>query len=662
MPFLPTTREELGGETLDFIVVSTDAYVDHPSFGHAIISRLTEAQGFKVGIIAQPKTDEEYLALGEPSKGFLLSGGVVDSMVSNYTVAKKRREADSYSEGGKAGRTPDRALTVHSKNLKRLFPSTPLVIGGIEASLRRTAHYDYWTDRVMPSILQDTGADLLIYGMGEVPLLEILKMVSRGISPDKIREVRGTAYLLDFDGLSKKFKESMKTGGVTFLPSFEETASDKKAFLKAYSVQSKKCEHTSQKPLVQKHGKDYVVVNPPQFPPDTETLDMVYELPYMRTFHPMYKDGVPAIEEVKFSLVSHRGCYGDCAYCALTNHQGKMISARSKASLLREAEMLTKLPGFKGYIHDVGGPSANFRTASCPKQAKAGSCEGKKCIGFSPCKNLVADHSEYLDILREMRKIPGIKKVFIRSGIRYDYLMLDPNREKVLRELCEHHISGQLKVAPEHVSDDVLKIMNKPSFEVYEEFAGLYHKVNKQLGKEQYLVPYLISSHPGSTVQDAIKLAKYLKSINYMPLQVQDFYPTPGTKSTAIYWTGIDPDTMQEVYVAKTPQEKRTQRALMQYGMPRNHEIVREALVGAGMTSLIGNGKNCLIPTIKPVAAKTSSSPRYDEAAKVERLAKGGYGAGSAVNAKSEKGAPRNAASGLAKSKSKSQAKKRVKR
>ncbi|MDR3216967.1 MAG: YgiQ family radical SAM protein [Clostridiaceae bacterium] len=600
MAFLPVTKEELNGERADFIVVSCDAYVDHPSFGHAIIARLAESMGFRIGVIPQPLTDAEYRALGEPTHGFLVSGGVVDSMVSNYTVAKKRRDKDEYSEDGKTGKTPDRAITVHTRNLKRLFPSKSVIIGGIEASLRRAAHYDYWSDTVRPSVLLESGADLLVYGMGEVPLKEILRLVARGARIEKIRDVRGTAYLSAFDALPKKLRENAETGGAVFLPSFEDTRDNKFAFVKAFNLQHANSSYVLGATLLQKHGGDYVVINPPAKPPEQAELDAVYALPFERAYHPRYKAGIPALTEVKFSLTSHRGCFGDCSYCALTLHQGRNVSKRSKESLIEEAEKLKALPDFKGYIHDVGGPSANFREPPCKKAAEKGECAGKECIGYAPCKNLKPDHTEYTDILRSLRALPGVKKVFVRSGIRYDYLMLDPNRDRILREIAEHHISGQLKVAPEHCAENVLKLMNKPPFERYTEFSALFKRINAEIGKEQYIVPYLISSHPGCTRRDAIALAIYLKGINYMPLQVQDFYPTPGTKSTVMYYTGIDPDTGKEVYTAKTGEEKREQRALMQYGLPQNYEIVRRALIAENMTYLIGNGRGCLIPARPP--------------------------------------------------------------
>lgn len=575
MPFLPLTPKELSG-SVDFILVIPEAYVDHPSFGHAVISRVTEAEGFTVAINSQPKADADFLKFGKPNIAFMVSGGVVDSMVNNYTVAKNKRISDDYSEGGRAGNRPDRAVSVYSSALKRLFPSTPVLIGGIEASLRRFAHYDYWADKVLPSILVDSRADLLVYGMGEKPLLDILSLVKRGIPLESIKHVNGTAYLSGYEDLSAGVKEGFSSGKFTFCPSFEEVLSDKTAYVKAFNIQNKNSNPINGKPLAQKHGGAYVIQNPPALPLTEKEIDWVYSLPYMGGPHPSYKEGVPAIEEVKFSITSHRGCFGNCSYCALTYHQGRAVSARSKESIIGEAVRLKDRQDFKGYIHDIGGPTANFIQPSCKKQAKSGVCPDRECIGYQPCPNLTVDHSKYLDILRAVRSIPGIKKVFIRSGIRYDYLMLDKN-PAFFKELVEHHISGQLKVAPEHNSEKVLKLMNKPSFEVYKKFAVRFKTENERLGKKQYLVPYLISSHPGCELKDAVGLTEYLKSIGYMPEQVQDFYPTPSTKSTCMYYTGINPDTMEEVYVPKSREEKRTQRALLQYRLKENRAIISEA-------------------------------------------------------------------------------------
>ena len=593
MPFLPITKDELQGDAFDFILVSADAYVDHPSFGHAIISRIIESEGFSVGIIAQPLCDEDYKKLGEPKLGFLVSGGVVDSMVNNYTVAKIKRKMDVYSEGGVYGRRPDRAVTVYANALKRLFPDSAVVIGGIEASLRRFAHYDYWEDRVLPSILVSSKADLLMYGMGERPLWDILALVKKGIPLKSIKDVRGTCYLSYFNDLSDKTKEAFRTSAA-FCPSYEDVLQNKEKYARSFKLQTENSDYVTGTMLVQKHGDRYLVQNPPQKPLTTEEMDKVYALPYMRDYHPVYTKGVPAIQEVKYSIASVRGCFGECSYCALTFHQGRRVQNRSKESILSEAESFTKDPGFKGYIHDVGGPTADFYGDACEKQEKCGVCKNKHCIGYTPCKNLRVHHEEYLDLLRSLRKIPGIKKVFVRSGVRFDYIMYDKDHT-FLKELCEHHVSGQLKVAPEHCSDKVLSLMNKPSFGTYLRFKQEYEKINKALSKEQYLVPYFISSHPGSTLHDAIDLAVYLHSIRSVPEQVQDFYPTPSTKSTCMYYTGLDPDTMKPVYVPKTREEKREQRALLQYGKPENYEIVYAALVKAGRTDLIGNAPHCLI-------------------------------------------------------------------
>jgi len=604
MPFLPITKEEFGGAIPDFILISADAYVDHPSFGHAIISRLIEWAGFSVGIIAQPQKDEDYLRLGTPRYGFFVSGGVVDSMVNNYTVAKIRRTTDVYSEGGEYGKRPDRAVTVYTKALKRLFPSVPVVIGGIEASLRRFAHYDYWSDSVMPSVLLSSGADLLMYGMGERPLLDMLSLVKKGVPLDRIKDVRGTAYYSPFKDLSEKTKERFKEKA-RFCPSYEEVLSSKEKYAKAFKLQSENSDYITGEMLVQKHGEGYVVQNPPQRPLTTEEMDFVYSLPFMRDYHPSYTRGVPAIKEVKYSIASVRGCFGECSYCALTYHQGRRIQNRSKDSILQEAKRMTEDPDFKGYIHDVGGPTADFYGDACPKQEKCGVCKDRHCIGYDPCKNLRVHHEEYLDILRSLRALKGVKKVFVRSGVRFDYIMYDKDRT-FFRELVEHHVSGQLKVAPEHCSEKVLSYMNKPSFGLYLRFKKEYEEINDTLGKEQYLVPYFISSHPGSTLQDAIALAEYLHSIHSVPEQVQDFYPTPSTKSTCMYYTGLNPDDMSPVYVPKTREEKREQRALLQYGKPENYEIVYAALVKAGRTDLIGTAPSCLI---RPRREKTLTRP-----------------------------------------------------
>lgn len=513
-------------------------------------------------------------------------------MVAHYTVAKNRRDVDEYSEGGEMGKRPDRAVTVYSKTLKRLFPDVPVIIGGIEASLRRNAHYDYWSDRVEPSVLVPSCADLLIYGMGERPWLDILQLLKKNVPITNIKNVRGTSYLTAEP--DKSLLKKIDAKEVIFLPSFEEVSADKKTYCKAFNVESKNLDPFYGKTLIQKHAGKYVVQNPPQFPLKTEELDKVYEFPYERKYHPSYKNGVPALKEVKFSLTSARGCYGACSYCAITYHQSKHIQARSKESLLKEAQILIKDEDFKGYIHDVGGPSANIRHASCPKQEKAGSCTDKNCIGFTRCKNVVIDESEYFDILRALRQLEGVKKVFVRSGIRYDIILADD--ESFMRELIKYHVSGQLKVAPEHNSDKVLKLMNKPPFETFLRFKKKYEKLNEELGKKQYIIPYLISSHPGCTTKDAIRLAEYLKSIKYIPEQVQDFYPTPSTRSTCMYYTGMDPEDLTEVYVPKSKEEKAMQRALLQFNRPENYALVKKALLENGRKDLIGSGPKCLIP------------------------------------------------------------------
>lgn len=608
MSFLAVKREELGGNQPDFVYVSGEAYCDHPSFGMAIITRMLEHLGFVVGIISQPQCDKDYLGFGTPKYGFFVSSGVVDSMVNNYTVAKLPRSRDVYSEGGDVGKRPDRAVDVYTKALKRLFPSSPVVIGGIEASLRRFAHYDYWSDKVLPSILVSSGADLLIYGMGETPILDIANGIKRGIPLDKLRDIEGVCYLENYENLSKKLKAQIEEHTAIFCPSFEDVVADKKAYVKAFNMQSQNNDHITAKVLLQKQkdGK-YLVQNIPQRACTVEEMDMVYALPYERTYHPMYTRGVPAIEEVKFSVTSQRGCFGGCSYCAITYHQGRTIQKRSKESIVREVKIFIQDKDFKGYVHDVGGPTANFRNTSCKNQKKNGVCLKKNCIGYKPCANLEVSHTEYLELLRELRELEGVKKVFIRSGIRYDYLMLDKNDE-FLVELIKHHVSGQLKVAPEHTEDNVLKLMNKPPFRVYKEFKAKFDKINQSLGKKQYLVPYLISSHPGCTLQDAVRLAEYLKSINYMPEQVQDFYPTPSTKSTCMYYTGINPDTMQEVFVPRSKEDKKMQRALLQYRKKENYDIVHKALELAGRKDLIGFGANCLIKPTKEEAINKNSS------------------------------------------------------
>lgn len=602
MPFLPVSKREYSAQP-DFVLVSADAYVDHPSFGMAVISRLIESLGFSVCIVPQPVRDADYCVFGAPRVAFLVSGGVCDSMVDNYTVAKHRRTEDVYSEGGEAGRRPDRAVTVYTRALKRLFPSTPVLIGGIEASLRRFAHYDYWADAVYPSLLVDSGADLLMYGMGENTYKEMLRYVSKGVPITSLRSLRGTCYKSRYEDLPAAVREGIANGEVVVCPSYEEVCSSKRSYCKAFISQSRNCDPYSAKIVVQKHGKQFVVQNLPAMPLSPAEMDAVYALPYMRTYHPMYTKGVPAIEEVEFSITSVRGCFGSCSYCALTYHQGRIVQKRTKQSIVDEVHKLVKMPNFKGYIHDVGGPTANFRDPACQKQCKSGACQDKNCIGYTPCKALKVDESEYLDILRTLRQIEGIKKVFVRSGVRFDYVMMDADKS-FLRELVQYHVSGQLKVAPEHTQNDVLKLMNKPPFSVYKAFKAEYDRLNKELGKKQYLVPYLISSHPGCTLADAVRLAEYLHSIGYLPEQVQDFYPTPSTKSTCMYYTGLDPDTMEEIYIPKDKEEKHMQRALLQYRKPQNYALVKRALLLCGRQDLIGNGPKCLIGPYPPTGNK----------------------------------------------------------
>ena len=565
-----------------------------------------------VAIVAQPQNDSDYMRFGVPKYGFMVSSGVVDSMVNNYTVAKIKRTRDVYSEGGKTGMRPDRCVDVYCNNLKRLYPESPVIIGGIEASLRRFAHYDYWKDCVLPSILVSSKADLLIYGMGERPIKEIFRLAQKGVPLDKIRDVRGTCYLESFDKLSAKLKSEIEEHKAEFCPSFEQVKEDKMQYVHAFKTQYANNDPYYGKTLLQKHGDKYLVQNPMQYPLTVKEMDEVYALPYERTYHPVYKDGVPAIEEVKYSLTSVRGCFGACNYCAIAFHQGRIVQKRSKENIVKEAEIFVNDKDFKGYIHDIGGPTANFRNPACAKQIGKGICKDKSCIGYRPCPAMQVDHSEYLDLLKTLRELEGVKKVFVRSGIRFDYVMYDKNDE-FLRELIKHHVSGQLKVAPEHVSDNALENMNKPPFDVYLRFKEKFDAINRKLGKKQYLVPYLISSHPGCTLKDAIRLALYLKSIGYMPEQVQDFYPTPSTKSTCMYYTGINPDTMKEVYVARSKREKAMQRALMQYRKKSNYQIVAEALKEAGREDLIGFDEHCLIRPTKELATERANERRAKE-------------------------------------------------
>ena len=597
MDFLPISKEDLKKrniDVLDFIIVTGDAYVDHPSFGTAIIGRVLEREGFTVGIIAQPNWNniEDFKKLGKPKYGFLVNSGNIDSMVNHYTASKKRRHDDFYSPGGKSGYRPDRAVIVYCNKIKEAFKDSPIIIGGIEASLRRFAHYDYWDNSVRRSILEDSSADLLIYGMGEKPIVQVSNLLRYGMKIDSIKNVRGTAYIEKDISSLKDYIE---------IPSFEEVSTNKKSYAESYKIQYYEQDSIRGKTLVQKHKERYVVQNPPQPPLSQEEMDEVYALPYARTYHPIYEaeGGIPAIKEVKFSITSHRGCYGSCSFCALTFHQGRVIQNRSQDSILKEANMMTNMKDFKGYIHDVGGPTANFRHRACKVQEEHGTCKSKQCVFPKACKNLIVDHKEYLSLLRKIRKIPNVKKVFIRSGIRFDYLMYDKNDE-FFKELCEHHISGQLKVAPEHISDKVLNLMGKPTRNVYDSFVKKYYDINKKIHKNQFLVPYLMSSHPGSDLKAAIELAQYIKKMGYTPEQVQDFYPTPGSLSTTMYYTGINPLTEEKVYVPKDQKEKSMQRALLQFSIPDNYDLVKEALIKAHREDLIGNGPDCLIPYNKP--------------------------------------------------------------
>ena len=581
--------EERGWQQLDFIFVSGDAYVDHPSFGPAILCRLLEKHGYRVGIIPQPDwhSTKDFTSLGKPRLGFLVSSGNLDSQLSRYTAAKRLRHDDSYSPGGKAGFRPERAVQVYTGKLRECWgKDVPIIIGGIEASLRRFAHYDYWADEVRPSILAECDADLLVYGMGEHQLIEIAAQLHQGVEIQNIQDVQGTCFRVpDFDYI----------WDYEAIASFEQVRKSKAAFAEAFRTEYLEQDAFRGKRLAQQNGSWCIVQNPPAMPLSTEEMDEIYDLPYMRTWHPMYDKagGVPAIEEVKFSITAHRGCFGGCNFCAIISHQGRIIQPRSDASILREAKIMTEQPDFKGYIHDVGGPTANFHRTSCDAQLKRGTCHGKQCLSPDTCKNLTASHAGYLELLRKLRQLPKVKKVFIRSGIRFDYLMLA--KDDFLRELCEHHISGQLKIAPEHISDRVTRLMGKSGSKVYRRFVEKFTRMNKQLGKKQYLVPYFMSSHPGSQLEDAIELAEFIKEMGYHPEQVQDFIPTPGTLSTCMWYTGLNPLTGQQVYSAKSPEEKAMQRALMQFWLPKNYELVRRALEKAGRRDLIGYGAKCLI-------------------------------------------------------------------
>ncbi len=580
-----------GWTQADFVFVIGDAYVDHPSFGPAIISRLLERYGYKVCMIAQPdwKNDKSIDVFGRPRLGFLVCGGNMDSMVNHYSVSKKRRQKDAYSPDGQMGLRPDYATTVYCNLIRRTYKDVPIIIGGIEASLRRMAHYDYWSDKLKHSILVDSSADILSYGMGEHSMIEIAEALDSGIDVKDITFVRGTCYRTkDISGVPE---DSI------ILPDYDSLSKDRLEYARSFYTQYINTDPYSAKTLVEGYGnRGYVVQNPPAYPLTQMEMDDVYDLPYMNNYHPIYEEagGIPAISEIKFSLTSNRGCFGGCSFCALTFHQGRIIQTRSHESLIKEAERMTHDPDFKGYIHDVGGPTANFRHKSCAKQDKYGVCTNKQCLFPEPCRNLKVDHKDYVELLRKLEAVPGVKKVFIRSGIRFDYVMADSNDE-FLKELCEKHISGQLRVAPEHVSDNVLRMMGKPQNSVYEKFIDRYKRVNAKTGKQQYVVPYLMSSHPGSTLKEAVELAEYVRDIGYMPEQVQDFYPTPSTISTCMYYTGVDPRTMKPVYVPHNPHEKAMQKALMMYRKPENYDLVKEALIKAGRQDLIGFDKKCLI-------------------------------------------------------------------
>ena len=592
LDYLPVSRQDLerrGWQELDFVLISGDAYIDHPSFGAALIARLLESRGYRTGIIPQPdwRNVEDFRRLGRPRLAFLITAGNLDSMVSNYSVSRHRRRRDDYSPGARPGLRPDRATIVYTVCAKQAYKNVPVILGGLEASLRRLSHYDYWSDSVRRSVLLDAKADLLVYGMGELAILEIAEMLAEGTPVGEIITVPGTVF-------RRSNLEALES--YTLLPGFEEVRTDNRAFAVSFRLQSENCDPITAKICVEPSGDGYLVQNPPGRPLSQSELDALYELPYTRDVHPMYLSdgGVKAIEEVRFSLVSSRGCFGGCSFCSLGFHQGRIVQARSHASLLREAEGLTRLPGFKGYIHDVGGPTANFRMPACNDQLQRGSCRNRQCLFPAPCRNLEVSHQDYLVLLRRLRQVRRVKKVFVRSGVRFDYLLADPD-QSFFRELCEHHISGQLKVAPEHVSPRVLDLMGKPGIEVFERFKKRYEEINRGLGKRQYLVPYFISSHPGADLRAAVELAEYLRDTGFIPEQVQDFYPTPGTLSTCMYWTGLDPCTMKAVYVARSQQEKAMQKALIQFRDPKNRRLVSQALITAGRKDLIGYSSHCLI-------------------------------------------------------------------
>ena len=606
MEFLPLCRQDMidrGWSQCDFVYVIGDAYVDHPSFGHAIISRVLEQAGYSVGIISQPdwKNPKSIDIYGRPRLGFLVTGGNIDPMVNHYAVSKRRRKTDAYTPGGVMGKRPDYATVVYCNLIRQVYKDVPIIIGGIEASLRRLAHYDYLSDSMKRSILLDSQADLLSYGMGEKCIVEIAEALNAGMDVKDITYIDGTVFR------TRQLDESFPT---IVLPGFDRLKENRRAYAESFRIQYQNCDPFTAKRLAEPYGNEFVVQNPPQKPLTTQEMDAIYALPYCRNYHPSYEKlgGVPAIEEVKFSLVSCRGCFGACSFCALTFHQGRIIQARSHASILKEAELMTKDPDFKGYIHDVGGPTANFRFPGCEKQLTKGTCPNRQCLYPTPCKNLRADHADYVSLLRKLRKLPGVKKVFVRSGIRFDYLLAD-KKDTFFKELVQHHISGQLKVAPEHVSDVVLSYMGKPKNGVYNRFVEKYFALNHQYGMKQFLVPYLMSSHPGSTMQEAVKLAEYIRDMGYNPEQVQDFYPTPSTLSTVMYYTGLDPRTMEKVYVPTDPHEKAMQRALIQYRDPKNYYLVREALLKAHREDLIGSGPKCLIRAVPPRPGKHLAPP-----------------------------------------------------
>ena len=627
MEFLPITKQEMlerGIAQPDFVYVIGDAYVDHPSFGHAIISRILENHGYSVVIISQPdwRNPKSIDVFGRPRLGFLVSGGNMDSMVNHYSVTRHRRKTDSFTPGGVMGKRPDYATVVYCNLIRQTYKDVPILIGGIEASLRRLAHYDYWFDAMKRSILLDSQADLLMYGMGERSIIEIADALNAGMDVKDITYIDGTVFKC------RELDESLPT---IILPGYEELQKNRRTYAESFKIQYGNCDPFTAKRLAEPYGKEYVVQNPPQKPLTMEEMDAVYDLPYCRAYHPSYEKlgGVPAIEEVKFSLVSNRGCFGACSFCALTFHQGRIVQVRSHESILAEAEKMVKDPDFKGYIHDVGGPTANFRHPACEKQMTKGACGGRQCLYPTPCKNMNADHSDYVALLRKLRKIPGVKKVFVRSGIRFDYLLAD-SKDTFFRELVQYHISGQLKVAPEHVSDAVLCRMGKPRNAVYNRFVDKYFALNKQYNMNQFLVPYLMSSHPDSTMKEAVELAEYIRDMGYNPEQVQDFYPTPSTLSTVMYYTGLDPRTMEKVYVPTDPHEKAMQRALIQYRNPKNYYLVKEALIKAHREDLIGSGPKCLIRAVPPrsggytSASKAPGKPAKSTASGKGNNAKGG--------------------------------------